>query len=501
MYKDTLQKVKRFMTETGMLQNCSEIILGVSGGPDSMTMLHILNELRDEFGYRLRVVHVNHGIRGKEALRDQQMVEKICSEWKIPCAVYNYDVPALALSWKMGTEEAGRKVRRIAFEKEKENAVAIPEQVRVALAHNQNDMAETMLHHLARGTGIRGLCSLKPLNGEIIRPLLCLERSEIVNYVEENSIQTVLDSSNMEDDYTRNRIRRHILPLIEQEVNPRAVTHMAEASEIFGQAEAYFTKLAGEMVAGYRKAKDRYVLDHEFFKKETIIQTYVIREILEESVQKFGEVKAVKWLNRKEVLEKSYSEMMKNVISTRKGLLAEGFEGKHIALIGTSSVEWIESYLGIITGCTTAVPLDAALPCEELIDLINRSDSEALFLSPKHRPYLEAFLANCPKLQKVWMLQKEVEDLPSGVYSINELRDMGKSAAEDASCPDAEAIATIIFTSGTTGKSKGVMLTQNNLASNVEAVKISAEPGTAMLSVLPIHHAFCLVMDWLKGFS
>ena len=227
----------------------------------------------------------------------------------------------------------------------------------------------------------------------------------------------------------------------------------------------------------------------------------LIRNILEESVRKFDEVKAVKWLNKKEIMERSYGELMENVVSTRKGLLAEGFEGKHIALIGTSSVEWIESYLGIITGCTTAVPLDAALPCEELIDLINRSDSEALFLSPKHRPYLEAFLANCPKLQKVWMLQEEVEDLPSGVYSINELRDMGKSAAEDASCPDAEAIATIIFTSGTTGKSKGVMLTQNNVASNVEAVKISAEPGTAMLSVLPIHHAFCLVMDWLKGFS
>ena len=137
----------------------------------------------------------------------------------------------------------------------------------------------------------------------------------------------------------------------------------------------------------------------------------LIRDILEESVQKFGEVKAVKWLNRKEVLERSYSEILRNVISTRKGLLAEDFAGKHIALIGTSSVEWIESYLGIITGCITAVPLDAALPCEELIDLINRSDSEALFLSPKHRPYLEAFLANCPKLQKVWMLQEEVEDV------------------------------------------------------------------------------------------
>jgi len=97
-------------------------------------------------------------------------------------------------------------------------------------------------------------------------------------------------------------------------------------------------------------------------------------------------------------MERSYGELMENVVFTRKGLLAEGFEGKHIALIGTSSVEWMESYLGIITGCTTAVPLDAALPCEDLIDLLNRSDSVALFLSPKLRPYLDAFLGNCPKL-------------------------------------------------------------------------------------------------------
>ena len=227
----------------------------------------------------------------------------------------------------------------------------------------------------------------------------------------------------------------------------------------------------------------------------------LIRDILEESVCKFGEVKAVRWLSKKEIMERSYRELMEHVVFTRKGLLAEGFEGKHIALIGTSSVEWMESYLGIITGCTTAVPLDAALPCEELIDLLNRSDAAALFLSPKHRPYLEAFLANCPKLQKVWMLQEEAEDVPAKVYDIAALRNAGKSASADSVCPEAEDIATIIFTSGTTGKSKGVMLTQNNLASNVEAVKITAEPGTAILSVLPIHHAFCLVMDWLKGFS
>ena len=101
----------------------------------------------------------------------------------------------------------------------------------------------------------------------------------------------------------------------------------------------------------------------------------LIRNILEESARKFDEVKAVKWLNKKEIMERSYGELMENVGFTRKGLLAEGFEGKHIALIGTSSVEWMESYLGIITGCTTAVPLDAALPCEDLIDLLNRSFS------------------------------------------------------------------------------------------------------------------------------
>ena len=95
--------------------------------------------------------------------------------------------------------------------------------------------------------------------------------------------------------------------------------------------------------------------------------------------------------------------MLRNVISIRKGLLAEDFAGKHIALIGTSSVEWIESYLGIITGCTTAVPLDAALPCEDLIDLLNRSDSVALFLNPKLRPYLYSFLENLLLLHQIYV--------------------------------------------------------------------------------------------------
>lgn len=226
----------------------------------------------------------------------------------------------------------------------------------------------------------------------------------------------------------------------------------------------------------------------------------LIRDILENSVEKFAEIKAVKWLQKKEILERSYKELMENVVAVRKGLLAEGFQGKHIALIGNSSVEWMESYLGVITGSAVAVPLDAGLPGEDLIDLINRSDSEGLFLSPKGIALLDAILASCPKLRKIWLLQEEETEAAN--EKVASLADLKRAAgSSDAKRPNPEDVATIIFTSGTTGKSKGVMLTQDNLATNVEYVRYTAEPGTPMLSVLPIHHAFCLVMDWLKGFS
>lgn len=228
----------------------------------------------------------------------------------------------------------------------------------------------------------------------------------------------------------------------------------------------------------------------------------LIRDILEESGRNYAQITAVKWLKKKEISEESYRELMEHVVMVRKGLLAEGFAGAHLALIGSASAEWIESYLGIMTGNNVAVPLDAGLPGEDLIDLINRSDSEGLFLSPKLGALLAEILAECPKLKKVWILQSgETETADERVDSLAALKAAGECAQADSDRPAADDIATIIFTSGTTGKSKGVMLTHGNLADNVEAVSYTREPGTVMLSVLPIHHAFCLVMDWLKGFS
>ena len=220
-----------------------------------------------------------------------------------------------------------------------------------------------------------------------------------------------------------------------------------------------------------------------------------IRNIWEHCKKDFGELSAVRWLDKKDVKEISYKVLDEQVSLIRRGLSSQGFSKDHIALIGASSVYWIESYLGITTGDNVAVPLDANLPAEDLVDLLNRSDSVALFLSPRLRNLSKVVSLTCPKIRKIWILADADEEA-----CLEQLKESGKGF-DDVKGSDPEDIATIIFTSGTTGKSKGVMLTQNNLSSNVESVQYTVEPGCVLMSVLPIHHAFCLVMDWLKGFS
>ena len=222
-----------------------------------------------------------------------------------------------------------------------------------------------------------------------------------------------------------------------------------------------------------------------------------IAEIWNKSVNSFAELPAVRWLDKKDIREVSYKELGEDITAVRAGLTAEGFHGAHIALIGTASNLWIAAYLGITTGDNVAVPLDAGLPAEELIELLNRADAEALFLIPKGRALVDAVSANCPKVRKIWLLQDEAAE---GVETFEDIRKAGQGV-EPAASSGPDEIVTIIFTSGTTGKSKGVQLTQTNLAQNVANVPFTAEPGCVLMSVLPVHHAFCLVMDWLKGFS
>ena len=221
-----------------------------------------------------------------------------------------------------------------------------------------------------------------------------------------------------------------------------------------------------------------------------------IYSLWETSEKNFGELAAVRWLNGKEIGEYTYKEFGERFFAVRKGLFAQGFSGANIALLGTSSSEWVCAYMGVITGKNTAVPLDAALPPADLISLIVRSNSTGVFLDPKFAALAAPIRAKCSNVKKIWMLSgEEVE----GTEPLASLMAAGKDA-DEAPVPEEEDLSMIVFTSGTTGKSKGVMLTQKNLYTNVEAILYKVDPGVVFLSVLPVHHAFCLVMDWLQGF-
>lgn len=272
MYK----KVKTFIQDNQMIKEGMCILAGVSGGGDSMAMLSFLERYQSEKKFDLCVVHIHHGIRGKEADRDQELVEKTCRKWKIPYKCYFFDVPSLAKEWKTGVEEAGRIVRKKAFEEEKKRLQTA--NVRIALAHNQDDLTETLLHNLCRGSGLRGLSSMRPVSGEIIRPVLCLKREEIDNYLIENEIPYETDSTNLSDEYTRNKIRHRVLPVLEECINSRACAHIAETSRVLAMAEDYFTELSQKLLDQCRKTEEGILLELPFLEEKEIIQRYVIME-------------------------------------------------------------------------------------------------------------------------------------------------------------------------------------------------------------------------------
>lgn len=330
MQEQIYERVRAFAEKNRIFDACSLVVAGISGGGDSMAMLDLLQRMQKEYGYELRVVHVNHGIRGEEAERDQKLVEKICNDRGICFQAYVYDVPALSVQWKNGLEEAGRKVRKESFCKEMEKADGVDSGRKViALAHNKNDLAETMLHHLCRGTGLRGLSPMKPRKDGIIRPVLCLERREIDEYLKERQIPCALDSTNLEDEYTRNRIRHHLIPVLESEINERAVSHMTETAELIGQAETYLSEQGKSLAEKARTKEKCFLFEDTFFKKEEILQKYAIREAIE---QLAGHCRDLSMLHIKKVID-LYGSRTGTIISLPFAILAERtYEGIRLSV-------------------------------------------------------------------------------------------------------------------------------------------------------------------------
>lgn len=222
----TVQKYRMF--EAG-----GRIVAGVSGGADSMCLLHFLYILREQWNLKVIAAHVNHGLRGKEAERDEEFVRSWCKEHGIPFEVLHADVKALARERGQGTEACGRDERYRFFSELAEKYGAC-----IATAHTASDNAETVLFHLIRGTGMSGLCGIKPVRGNIVRPLIETTREEVEAYCLKNTVPYLTDSTNLSDDYTRNRLRHHLVPLC-KEINPGFEKGVFRLSETLSQDNDY----------------------------------------------------------------------------------------------------------------------------------------------------------------------------------------------------------------------------------------------------------------------
>ena len=275
------------MREHEMTAPGDAVIVALSGGADSVCLLTVLKQLATP-EFLLRAVHVHHGIRGAEADRDEAFAQKLCESLSVPLCVAYCHVPAYAAEHGLSEEEAGRILRYQVLEKEAgkwEQELPAGSRVKIALAHHRDDNAETILHHLLRGSGLTGLAGIRPVQGRRIRPLLCVGREEIRAYLEAGHISWCEDSTNQSPDYTRNRIRSQVLPLLKTAVNEQAEEHILQAGQIIGQADAYLRQQAEEIwqEAACGREEDLAAIPLTAFARQPeILKTYLIRHMLDQ---------------------------------------------------------------------------------------------------------------------------------------------------------------------------------------------------------------------------
>ena len=238
MMRQIEDRIKAFILKYKLINQGDEITVGVSGGADSMALLHFLKSHRDFYKITLKVAHINHGIRD-EAIADAEYVEHMCCEWKIDFYRHDCNIKSLSKQCGLSEEEIGRQERYNFF-----ISLTNPSG-KIATAHNMNDQTETMIMRFLRGSDIKGLIGIPPKRNQIIRPILCLTRQEVEKYCEHYNIVYRNDHTNFLPVYTRNKIRLNCIPYIEEHINPGIVPLLASHSEIYSE-ENDFLEMYGK---------------------------------------------------------------------------------------------------------------------------------------------------------------------------------------------------------------------------------------------------------------
>lgn len=271
-----LDKVINYIKENKIIQQDDRILVALSGGPDSVCLLHMLYRIKDKFNLKLGAIHINHMLRGEEADKDENYIIDLCEQMGIKHYVKRINIEYIAKETNVSLETAGRNERYKAFEeikiKDKYNKIAV--------AHNANDQAETILMRIMRGTGLEGLTGIKPQReGGIIRPILCLNRQEIEDYCEYNGLNPRIDASNYDRHYSRNRVRLDILPYMRDNFNKDIIDTLNRMTLLLQKDNEFIEEYSKKCYNMYcKKHNNKLEILKELFEKEmeSIITRVVI---------------------------------------------------------------------------------------------------------------------------------------------------------------------------------------------------------------------------------
>lgn len=228
------------------------VLAGVSGGPDSVCLLHVLHSLKETLHIKLYAIHINHMLRGEEAKADENYTSDLCKKLGVPFSIVNADVALIAKQQGKSLEEAGREARYREFDRFSKQVGA----TKIAVAHNRNDQAETIMMHIIRGTGTAGLVGMEHIRGNIIRPLLDIQRSEIERYCTEAGLNPRTDSTNLKADFTRNKVRLGLFPYMSEQFGVNIIDSLIRLSENAAEDNSYLDACA-------RAAYERAVVNRE----------------------------------------------------------------------------------------------------------------------------------------------------------------------------------------------------------------------------------------------
>jgi len=272
------EKVLSYIKDNSLIEPGDKILVALSGGPDSICLLNILFELKEELNIDIAAAHLNHLLRGEDAFKDEEYVINICNNMRIKCFVKRVDINGYAKEHKLSSEMAGRNVRYCFFDEIVEEEGFN----KVATAHNANDQAETILFRLMRGTGLEGLGGIKvSRDNKIIRPILCLSRKEVEKYIELKNLNPRIDKTNFEKIYNRNKIRLDILPYMKENFNEDIIQTLNRMSLLLQKDNEFLENLSLSFYNKYCiQYDDCFIIKKEIFKEEESIVNRVLRHAI-----------------------------------------------------------------------------------------------------------------------------------------------------------------------------------------------------------------------------